>query len=255
MRLDEQTRWDFPILQRIVNGHPLVYLDNAATSQKPQSVIDAMTRYYLEENSNIHRGVHFLSDKATQSYEAARKKIQLFINAASLQEIIYVRGTTEAINLVAHSYARPLLRPGDEVVVSILEHHSNFVPWKMACEATGAVLRVVPMTDAGDLRMDEYERLLGDRTRLGTSVAVGAVGLAGRVRRVAGVGGRASGCAPAGDRHDGRRSRREAQRRRRDAGTARHGGQRRSRHACQARAAHSGRRRIGGSDDLRERQP
>jgi cysteine desulfurase / selenocysteine lyase len=165
-------RRDFPILDQSVHGKPLVYLDNAATTQKPRAVIDAISNYYLHDNANIHRGVHLLSERATAGYEGARELVRTFLNARESREIVFVRGTTEAINLVAQAYARPLLRPSDEVVVSILEHHSNFVPWKMACEATGAVLRVVPMTDAGELRMDEYERLLGDRTRI---VALGHV--------------------------------------------------------------------------------
>jgi cysteine desulfurase / selenocysteine lyase len=165
-------RRDFPILQQQVYGKPLVYLDNAATSQKPRAVIDAVSNFYLTDNSNVHRGVHSLSERATAAYEGARLTVQRFLNAREPREIVFVRGTTEAINLVARAYARPHLRPGDEIVVSILEHHSNFVPWKMACEATGARLRVVPMTDAGELRMDEYERLLSDRTRL---VAIGHV--------------------------------------------------------------------------------
>ena len=168
----EAVRRDFPILQQQVHGKPLVYLDNAATAQKPRAVIDAISNYYLSGNANIHRGVHQLSEQATAAYEAARERVRRFLNARETREIVFVRGTTEAINLVAHSYARPTLRPGDEIVVSVLEHHSNFVPWKMACEATGATLRVVPMNDAGELRMDEYERLLGSRTRL---VALGHV--------------------------------------------------------------------------------
>jgi cysteine desulfurase/selenocysteine lyase len=168
----EAVRRDFPILQQQVHGKPLVYLDNAATAQKPRAVIDAISNYYLFDNANIHRGVHQLSERSTAAYERARTVVQRFLNAREAREIVFVRGTTEAINLVAHSYARPVLKPGDEIVVSILEHHSNFVPWKMACEASGARLRVVPMTDAGELRMDEYERLLGDRTRL---VAIGHV--------------------------------------------------------------------------------
>jgi cysteine desulfurase/selenocysteine lyase len=165
-------RRDFPILDQTVHGKPLVYLDNAATAQKPRAVIDAISHYYLSDNANIHRGVHVLSERATAGYEGARIVVQRFLNARESREVVFVRGTTEAINLVAQAYARPLLRPGDEIVVSILEHHSNFVPWKMACEATGAVLRVVPMTDAGELQMDEYEQLLGDRTRI---VALGHV--------------------------------------------------------------------------------
>lgn len=168
----ERVRLDFPILQQSVHGRPLVYLDNAATSQKPKAVVDAISSYYLHDNANIHRGVHQLSERATSAYERGRETVRRFLNAADAREIVFVRGTTEAINLVAHSFARPLLRPNDEIVVSVLEHHSNFVPWKMAAEATGARLRVVPVTDAGELRMDEYERLLGPRTRL---VALGHV--------------------------------------------------------------------------------
>jgi cysteine desulfurase / selenocysteine lyase len=165
-------RRDFPILDQTVHGRPLVYLDNAATAQKPRAVIDAISSYYLSDNANIHRGVHLLSERATAGYEGARVAVQRLLNAREAREIVFVRGTTEAINLVAQAYARPLLRPGDEIVVSILEHHSNFVPWKMVCDATGAALRVVPMTDAGELRMDVYEQLIGDRTRL---VALGHV--------------------------------------------------------------------------------
>jgi len=182
-------RRDFPILDQLVHGKPLVYLDNAATAQKPRAVIDAISNYYLSGNANIHRGVHLLSERATAGYEGARLVVQKFLNARESREIVFVRGTTEAINLVANAYARPLLRPGDEIVVSILEHHSNFVPWKMACEATGAVLRVVPMTDAGELRMDEYERMLGDRTRLVAlghlSNALGTINPAAEIVRLA----------------------------------------------------------------------
>ncbi len=185
----EKVRRDFPILDRMVHGKPLVYLDNAATAQKPRAVIDAISNYYLSDNANIHRGVHLLSERATAAYEGARAVVRTFLNARESCEIVFVRGTTEAINLVANAYARPLLRPGDEIVVSILEHHSNFVPWKMACEATGAVLRVVPMTDAGELRMDEYERLLGDRTRLvalaHVSNALGTINPAADIVRLA----------------------------------------------------------------------
>jgi cysteine desulfurase/selenocysteine lyase len=162
----ESCRFHFPLLRRQVNGKPLVYLDNAATSQKPQVVIDALMRYYYEENSNIHRGVHYLSERATESYEAARLKVQRFLNARSVKEIIFVRGTTEAINLVAASYGRTNLREGDEVVITAMEHHSNIVPWQMVCEEKGARLRVVPINDAGELLLDEYEKLLNDRTRI-----------------------------------------------------------------------------------------
>lgn len=162
----ETIRADFPILKHWVNGKPLVYLDNAATSQKPQSVIDSMSHYYLEENSNIHRGVHFLSDKATQSYEAARVKIQRYINASNQKEIIFTRGTTESINLVAHSFGKKYVKAGDEILISAMEHHSNIVPWQMLCEERGAVLRVIPMNDAGDLLLDEYKKLLSPKVKL-----------------------------------------------------------------------------------------
>jgi len=185
----DRVRADFPILQQQVYGRPLVYLDNAATAQKPRAVIDAISNYYLSDNANVHRGVHLLSERATGAYEHARTVVQRFLNARESREVVFVRGTTEAINLVAQSYARPALKPGDEILVSILEHHSNFVPWKMACEATGARLRVVPMTDAGELRMDEYERLLGDRTRLvalgHVSNALGTINPAAEIVRIA----------------------------------------------------------------------
>ena len=153
-------REDFPILRRRVHGKPLVYLDNAATTQKPQSVIDRLVRYYSEENANIHRGVHVLSVEATDAYDAARETVRRFLNAADAREIVFVRGTTEAINLVAATYGRAHIAAGDEVVISEMEHHSNIVPWQMLCEEKGARLRVIPITDAGELRLDEYERLL-----------------------------------------------------------------------------------------------
>ena len=161
----EKVRQDFPILREKIHGKPLVYLDNAATSQKPQVVIDAVNRYYLAENSNVHRGVHFLSEQATQAYEGARVKVKRFLNAADPREIIFVRGTTEGINLVAQSYGRTRIKAGDEIIISTMEHHSNIVPWQMLCEDKGAVLRVVPINDDGELLVDEYERLLNARTK------------------------------------------------------------------------------------------
>ncbi len=161
-----EIRKDFPILQRKVHGKSLVYLDNAATSQKPQAVIDAIDRYYSNENSNIHRGVHQLSEEATKNYEDARKKIRRFINAPKDREIVFVRSTTEAINLVAQSYGRKFIRTGEEIVISAMEHHSNIVPWQMLCEATGAKLRVIPISQEGEILFDEYRGLLNDRTRL-----------------------------------------------------------------------------------------
>ena len=159
-------REQFPILRRRVHGQPLVYLDNAATTQKPQRVIDRLARYYSEENANIHRGVHELSVEATDAYDAAREQVRRFLNAAAAREIVFVRGTTEAINLVAATFGRARVGKGDEVVISVMEHHSNTVPWQMLCEEREARLRIVPMTDAGELRLDEYARLLGPRTRL-----------------------------------------------------------------------------------------
>lgn len=161
-----RVRQDFPILSRKVNGKPLVYLDNAATSQKPQVVIDAVHEFLATYNANIHRGVHQLSERGTEAYEQSRNKVQRFINAAESREIIFVRGTTEAINLVAQSYGRQHIRAGDEIVITTMEHHSNIVPWQMLGEQTGAVLRVVPINDDGELLLTEYEKLLTSRTRL-----------------------------------------------------------------------------------------
>ena len=161
-----RVREDFPILKELIHGKPLVYLDNAATSQKPWSVINAERDYYTHLNANIHRGVHDLSQRATDAYEGARGKIRQFINARKNEEVIFVRGTTEAINLVAFSYGRSKLKAGDEVIVSEMEHHSNIVPWQMVCDATGAVLRVIPISDAGELDMDAYAKLLNERTKI-----------------------------------------------------------------------------------------
>jgi cysteine desulfurase/selenocysteine lyase len=160
-----RVRQDFPILSQKIHGKPLVYFDNGATSQKPQCVIDAIDHYYRAENSNIHRGVHQLSERATAAYEAARGKLRGFINAPSDREIIFVRGTTEAINLVAQSYGRAFLKAGDEIIVSAMEHHSNIVPWQMLCEQVGAKLRVIPINHDGEIVMEEYQRLLNDRTK------------------------------------------------------------------------------------------
>jgi cysteine desulfurase / selenocysteine lyase len=159
-------RRDFPVLRRRVYSRPLVYLDNAATTQKPQCVIDRLVRYYSEENANIHRGVHLLSVEATNAYDAARERVQRFLNAAEAREIVFARGATEAINLVAATFGRAQVGAGDEVVISEMEHHSNIVPWQMLCEEKGARLRVIPITDAGELRLDEYQRLIGPRTRI-----------------------------------------------------------------------------------------
>ncbi|MEX0821513.1 MAG: cysteine desulfurase [Rhodothermales bacterium] len=159
-------RTRFPILQRDVYGTPLVYLDNAATSQKPQSVIDRITRYYAEENSNVHRGVHYLSQRATDAYEGARTKAAAFINAPSDRQIVYTRGTTEAINLVASSFGPMRVEAGDVVLITTMEHHSNIVPWQMLCEKQGAELRVVPIFDTGEIVYEEFERLLPQRVKL-----------------------------------------------------------------------------------------
>ncbi len=162
----ERVRADFPVLQQQVNGRPLVYLDNGATSQKPQAVIDELVRYYSTENANVHRGVHTLSQNATEDYEGARAKVKRLLNAADDHEIVFTRGTTDSINMVAQSYGKQSLGPGDEVIVSNMEHHSNIVPWQMLREEKGVVLRVVPIDDSGELLMDEYERMLSPRTKL-----------------------------------------------------------------------------------------
>jgi cysteine desulfurase/selenocysteine lyase len=168
----ERIRADFPILRQRVHGKPLVYLDNAATTQKPQAVLDAVNRYYTTENSNVHRGIHFLSEQATADYEDARSKVRHFIHASNEREIIFVRGTTEGINLVAQSYGRSFLKKGDEIIISAIEHHSNIVPWQILCEQVGAVLRVIPINHDGELVLEEYKRLLNERTKF---VSVGHV--------------------------------------------------------------------------------
>jgi cysteine desulfurase/selenocysteine lyase len=168
----ERIRKDFPILQTKVHGHPLVYLDNAATSQKPRAVIDALVRYYEGENANIHRGVHYLSQIATEEFEKARETVRAFVNAARASEIIFTRGTTEALNLVAQTYGKTNVGAGDEVLITAMEHHSNIVPWQMLCAEKGAKLRVAPMNDEGELLLAEYEKLLSAKTKV---VAVGHV--------------------------------------------------------------------------------
>ena len=182
-------REDFPILAMEVRGKPLVYLDNAATSQKPRSVIDALTQYYERENGNIHRGVHYLSEKATELYDLTRETARRFFNARHAHEIIFTRGATEGINLVASCFAQGVLKPGDEIVVSTMEHHSNIVPWQMACERTGAVLKVIPVTDAGELDMDGYRALLSERTKLVSVVhisnALGTINPVAEITRLA----------------------------------------------------------------------
>jgi cysteine desulfurase / selenocysteine lyase len=161
-----RVRADFPILHQLVHGHPLVYLDNANTTQKPQAVIDALNAYYVHDNANIHRATHLLSERSTRAYERSRVLLQRFINAADSREVVLTKGCTESINLVAQAWGRSTLGPGDEVLVTWMEHHSNIVPWQIVCGQTGATLKVVPIDDRGELRLDEFERLLGPRTRL-----------------------------------------------------------------------------------------
>lgn len=162
----EDIRQDFPILQREVYGRPLIYLDNAATTQKPRSVVEAISNEYFSTNANVHRGVHFLSQKATDLHEAARERVRQFINARSTAEVLFTRGTTESLNLVASSFGEAFLKEGDEVIVSVMEHHSDIVPWQLLRERKGIVIRVIPMDDSGRLDLEAYERLFSERTRL-----------------------------------------------------------------------------------------
>jgi len=159
-------RQQFPVLLREVKGYPLVYFDNAATSQKPQSVIDSLVNYYSNFNANIHRGIHTLAEEATQAFEATRDAVKQYIGAAHREEIIFTRGTTESINLVAYTWGRQNLKEGDEVIISNMEHHSNIVPWQIICEEKKAKLRVIPITEDGELVMEEFRKLLSPRTRL-----------------------------------------------------------------------------------------
>jgi cysteine desulfurase/selenocysteine lyase len=188
----EAVRADFPVLHQQVHGHPLAYLDNAASAQRPAAVIEAMAGYYRRDHANVHRGVHTLSQRATDAYEGAREKLRRFVNAGSTKEIIYTRGTTESINLVAQSWARPQLGPGDEVLVSHLEHHANIVPWQIVCGQTGASLKVIPMTHAGELDLAAAGELIGPRTKV---LAVGhvsnALGTINPVRELAAMARRA----------------------------------------------------------------
>lgn len=165
-------REDFPILHQEVNGYPLVYFDNGATSQKPRQVIEAITAYYSGYNSNIHRGVHTLSQRATSAYESAREEVKTFLNARSTEEIIFTKGTTEGINLIAQTWGRHYLKTGDEIVVTAMEHHANIVPWQMICEETGAVLKVIPMDQNGELILEEAQKLIGPRTRMVAAIHV-----------------------------------------------------------------------------------
>ena len=180
-----RVRRDFPILSREVYGKPLVYLDNAASTQKPRAVIDAILRFYEAYNSNVHRGVHRLSQEATEAFEAARKRMAAFVGAQDETEIIFTRGTTESLNLVAQSYGRSKLAPGDEILISHMEHHANIVPWQLLCEQTGAVLKVAPITDAGEIDMPAFEALLGERTKIVSVTHVSnALGTVNPVRRI-----------------------------------------------------------------------
>jgi cysteine desulfurase / selenocysteine lyase len=185
----ERVRADFPILRREVRGGRLAYLDNAATTQKPQAVIDAIGRYYTESNANVHRGVHLLSEIATEAYEGAREKVRAFFNARHTHEIVFTRNATEGINLVAHSFGRSRVNEGDEVLISAMEHHSNIVPWQLLCEARGARLKAAPIDDRGELIMEEFERLIGPRTRLVAithmSNALGTVNPVAEIVRIA----------------------------------------------------------------------
>jgi len=187
--LAHQVRPDFPILQRVVRGHPLVYLDNAATSHKPLQVIEALAGFYRHSNANIHRGLHALAEEATAAYEEARAKIARFINAPAPENLVFTRGTTEAINLVASAWGRTALRPGDEIILTEMEHHSNLVPWQMLAQATGAVLRYLRVSDDGALVLDDLDRWLGKRTRLVALTAVSNV--LGTVNPVAEIAARA----------------------------------------------------------------
>ena len=181
----EKVREDFPALRQMVHGRPLVYLDNAATAQKPRAVMRALEQFYCEDCSNIHRGVHQLSERATECYECSRGKLQRWLNARDAAEIIFVRGATEAINLVAHAYGRKFVGAGDEVIISGMEHHSNIVPWQILRDLTGAKLRVIPITDSGELQLEEYEKLLGPKTKLVSIVHISnALGTVNPVKQI-----------------------------------------------------------------------
>jgi cysteine desulfurase / selenocysteine lyase len=181
----ERVRADFPILAQKVRGKPLVYLDNAATTQKPRAVIEAISKYYEGTNSNVHRGVHYLSEQATNEYEGVRKTAQKFLNAADLKEIIFVRGTTEGINLVAQSYGRANVRAGDEIIITEMEHHSDIVPWQFLCTERGAKLRVAPINDAGELDLDAFAKLLGPKTKLVAATHVSnSLGTVNPIRKI-----------------------------------------------------------------------
>lgn len=181
----DAVRKQFPVLSREVKGHPLVYFDNAATTQKPAEVIHGLINYYSHTNANIHRGIHTLAEEATAAYEATRHLVMQFLNASSIEEIIFTRGVTESINLVAYSWGRQQIKAGDEIIISTMEHHSNIVPWQILCEEKGAVLKVIPINDAGELLLEEYEKLLSPKTRLVSIVHVSnALGTVNPVKQV-----------------------------------------------------------------------
>ncbi|SFT39345.1 cysteine desulfurase / selenocysteine lyase [Algoriphagus locisalis] len=181
----EKIRGLFPVLHQEVHGKPLIYFDNAATTQKPQAVLDALTNYYEKDNSNIHRGAHALADRATRYFEEARETIQHFINARESAEVIFTKGTTESINLVASTFGRKFIEKGDEIIISTLEHHSNIVPWQMLCEEKGAILKIIPINDAGEILFDEFEKLLSAKTKLVSIVhASNALGTINPVKKV-----------------------------------------------------------------------
>lgn len=181
----EAVRAEFPILKQRVHGKPLVYLDNAATSQKPQAVLDALKHFYTTDCSNIHRGVHLLSERATEAYEEAREKVRVFLNATETREIIFVRGATEAINLVSYTFGRQRVGPGDEILITAMEHHSNIVPWQILCEEKGAKLRVAPINDAGELEINDFQKMLSSRVKLvGAAHVSNALGTVNPVREI-----------------------------------------------------------------------
>ncbi|EPY12818.1 aminotransferase class V-fold PLP-dependent enzyme, partial [Paenibacillus alvei] len=184
--IGRELREQFPILNQEINGHPLVYLDSAATSQKPRSVIDAIQAYYEKDNSNVHRGVHTLGSRATDAYEGAREKVAQFINAARTEEIVFTRGTTSALNLVASSYGRSVCGEGDEIVITQMEHHSNFIPWQQVAKATGATLKFIPMQEDGTLLLSDVEQSITDRTKIvSIAYASNVLGIVNPVKQIA----------------------------------------------------------------------
>ena len=181
----EQIRSEFPILHQEINGKPYVYFDNAATTQKPSIVIDALNNYYNQINSNIHRGIHTLAEKSTTAFEETRETVQRFINSESSEEVIFTKGTTESINLIAATYGRKFIKEGDEIIITTMEHHSNIVPWQMLCEEKGAILKVVPITDEGEIIFEDFEKLLSDKTKIvSVSYVSNALGTVNPIERI-----------------------------------------------------------------------